>query len=306
LTTSSNMTPLPFDTFQYLSSFSEMLTATIDSLPSEEFWFGRRIISGTSQVDGLGPHPYSFTFGSLDPQSAYNELQNKGLVTFFVALSPDFQPSEAWEVAGWKLIPLKPHYFHDPCLPLPTWSPRTCRNIRMAQKHWSIERVNLQEHTESVFETHTLMLQGKQVLSLTSYDRACFEGWAQTPNIETYAARDKEGFGIWAIGGRTCKNGQSKFHLIAIAAQPRAYRTGGFYAIYNYLVNEIGRDTAIFFGGIPQGGEGLARFKSRFSNSSQQMWGLQAVFQPEICIQLQQEFGSFKWFPPYRDPFGTF
>jgi hypothetical protein len=299
----SHMALTPFDSFQYLNSFSEKLIATVDRLSSQQFWFGRRVISGTSLVDGLGPHPYSFTFGTLEPERAYKELHRKGLVSFFTALSPDFQPSDAWELAGWKLVPLKSHYSHNPCLPLNALSPKTYRNIRMAQKHWQIERVDLLEYSQEVFETHTLMLGGKQVLNLTNYDQSCFEGWARTPNIETYAARDKEGFGVWAIGGRIYKNGQSEFHLIAIAAQPRAYKTGGFYAIYHYLLNELGRDTTLFFGSTPQGNEGLARFKSRFSNSSRNVWGVQAVFQPEVCVELQQRFGSFKWFPPYRDPF---
>ncbi len=273
-------------------------------VPIEEvFWFNQRPIVGTSYFDGIGPHPYSFALGTINPEVSYQALENRGLVAFFGVLSPDFEPSTDWEASNWKLVLLKQHFTHEPSLPLPVFSPRTRQNIQMSGKHWHVERVELRDHHAEIAATHVAMLSDKQVVSSLNHSAACFEAWAQVSGIETYAARDKDGFGIWAIAGRRREHGKNELHLIAMSAAPRAYKTGGFYAIYNYLLHEIGRDTAIYFGGAPRYNEGLARFKSRFSNTPRNVWGVQAIFLPEICVELQQQFGTHEWFPPYRNPF---
>jgi len=293
----------PFDSLVYQLALTAGSDSTVEGPIEEAFWFNQRPIIGTSYFDGIGPHPYSFTLGTIKPEVSYQTLKNSGLVAFFGVISPDFEPSNEWEESGWKLVFLKQHFTHDPSLPLPVFSSRTRQNLQMAGKHWHVERVELRDHTNEIAENHAQMLAGKQVVPQLSHSFACFEAWVQLQAIKTYAARDKDGFGIWAIAGRRREHDKNELHLIAMAAAPRAYKTGGFYAIYNYLLHEIGRDTAIFFGGAPRYNEGLARFKSRFANAPKNVWGVQAIFQPEICAELQRKLGTFEWFPPYRNPF---
>jgi|GEM_PF-6219278 len=286
-----------FDSTPYLNSLAHI--GEPYQLHTGGFRCLSRGIDGSLHRDALGPLPYSFQLGEQCPYLLREQLQKTGWVSFLGSFAPGIVPGDDWVKAGFEIVSYKSTYLFRPDRPRKELSTRSRRNLRRARKHWDVRRVNLKDCWREVERIHTEMLREKPVMEVSRRPASSFEVWANLSAVETYAAYDEQGDGVWAI--IACVN--NELHLMALAAHERAYKTCGCYALYDFLTSDAGPWMPFHFGAVPAGQTGLARFKSRFSNAELPSYLTRIILRLDVACELEVRLGTHQWFPAYRSPY---
>lgn len=261
-----------------------------------------RAIPGTDGCrDAMGPWPYSSAPQPGTLAGAFRQSRDAAIVTLRAVLRPDQPPScEALRRDGFELIPLKEHFVFDPALDVPERGSRTRRNLRQAQRVWHVEPVALADHWQAIGGWHDALVARRRFGGITALRREHFRAISGIEGFQSLGAFDRDGLGAMLVVCLT----RASVHFHLIAGTDRAYRTAGFYALYEAAIRLWAGPRALYLGGAPEGpgGDGIARFKCRFANRRASVWMLTATPDPQACEQLLTTLGPSRpgWFPPYR------
>ncbi len=291
---------LPYDTAAYVATLSHLGTSF-----AVQGWQGgllRCAIPGAADsFDAVGPWPYCSPPNVNQLSTLHRALQAQGLVTFRAFFRPDAElATEQWQAAGFTPVLLKEHFVFDPTLEWPCQSAKTQANIRRGKRLWGIERIALADHQRTIADYHEQLVRTRQFSAIAALSPAHFAALADLPNVHVLGAIDQEGLGAALI---TVHDANSVHFHVVVGAE-RAYRTCAFYALYQAALDCWSQCHQIYLGGAPNSpnGQGIAHFKSRFSNCRRPVYMIQAVLDRELCQQLvrTRPAPQSHWFPPYR------
>ena len=292
--------PLPYDRPEYAAALSHLGTAhTVEGWPAAVLH--RPIPAAAGHRDAMGPWPYSSAPRAEALAGALRRLREDGLVTLRAVLRPDATPPhEALRANGVELLRLKEHFVFDPSLDHPEPGARTRRNLRRARRGWHVEAVAPADHADAVGDWHDALVARRGFGPIPALRRAHFGAIAGIGGFEALGAFDREGLGALLLVCHT----RDSVHFHAVAGADRAYRTGGFYALYEAALRTWAGPRTLYLGGAPEGpdGEGIARFKGRFANRRAPVWMLAATLDAQACDRLRATLGPSRpgWFPRYR------
>lgn len=282
----------PFNSGAYLSGLPHLGDVVSD--PSAPSAILRRAIPGTSRFDGLGPWPYMWVDGArqlADFEDAFPEL-----VTVAALTQPGFRP------AGKRSDPvrLRDHYIYDPALAFPELSRRTRDHVRRAEEVWEFDLITgLEERLAIVTLYDGLRKRRGLAGGFFDFPRAHFETLARLPGAVFFRVRNGEtaaaiacaiAFGGW-------------IQLLHIAISDEGLRRDASYLLMMRMMELAKRDgRLLLLGGIPRDGdEGLARFKTRWSNRTEPIFLLRIVNDAAAYADLADGREHRPYFPAYRD-----
>lgn len=293
--------PLAYDTAAYAATLSHL--GMPFAVPGWQGCLLRCTIPAATNVfDAISVWPYCSPPDSSQLPALRALLQAEGLVTLRAFCRPEVQLStEPFQQAGFELSLLKEHFVFDSTFDEQPQSAKTRANIRRGQRLWQIELVSLADHQHTIAAYHEQLLQKKQFSAIAALPPTHFAALADVPAVQVLGAFDKEGLGAALITVHSAKS----IHFHVVVGAERAYRNCAFYALYQEAITRWAPSHTLYLGGAPSSpnGQGIARFKSRFSNRCVPVYMLQTVLNPALCQQLvrSRPLRRSNWFPPYRD-----
>lgn len=292
--------PLAYDTAAYAATLSHL--GTPFAVPGWEGYLLRCLIPGTTDVfDAMSVWPYCLPPDRSQLPALRAWLQAEGFVTLRAFFRPDAPLSLVhFQQAGFEVVLLKDHFVFDATLAEEPQSAKTRANIRRGQRLWQLELVSLADHQHTIAAYHEQLLQRKQFRAIAALPPTHFAALVDVPAVQVLGALDKEGLGAALI---TVHSAQSVHFHVVVGAE-RAYRNCAFYALYQEAITRWASSSTLYLGGAPSSpnGQGIARFKRRFSNRRVPVYMLQTVLNPALCQQLVslRSPQQSNWFPPYR------
>lgn len=253
--------------------------------------------------DATGPLPYSQQLAETDPAQLRSLLVRQGMVAFISVLKPGAAPEQAtWTTAGFEVLPASPHFVWQPQAAPLEHSAKTRYNLRRAREHWDVQPCALAAHAVETSALYAGLFAQRGMSAVLNYPLAHFERLATVPGIEMLGAFDAEGLGAFLIYARHRK----EIHTLHLVSTERARRTRAAYALFQELWVREHQETTLYLGGAPRATDaaGIAKFKQRFTNTTETPHLVRAVLDPEACQHLQAQRGSHAWFPPYRSQHG--
>lgn len=292
---------LAYDTAAYAATLGHLGTPVAIS-----GWQGRLLrcpIPGAPDVfDVSSVWPYCSPPDSSQFPTLQQSAQAEGFVTLRAFFRPDAPLSMThFPQAGFELVLLKEHFVFDSTLDEQPQSAKTRANIRRGLRLWQIELVSLADHHHTIAAYHAQLVQQKPFSAIATLPPAHFAALVDVPNVQVLGALDKEGLGAALITVHSANS----VHFHVIVGADRAYRTCAFYALYQAAIARWASSHTLYLGGTPSSsnGQGIAHFKSRFSNCRVPVYMLHTVLNPGLCEQLVslRPRRNSAWFPPYRD-----
>jgi hypothetical protein len=292
--------PFPFDSFAFLQSLPHLGAPRIAGLP-----LLARPIRDTGFHDAMGPLPYSRELILQDPVAFRERLIAAECVAINATVCPGLRFDEdRWRAAGFDVVVLKDHFLRDPSLPPPGDGKDRRdirRNIRNARQTWEVRIVEAAGLAPLMWEIHHFICDRRKVSTMLDHPPAHFAQLDRVPGLVVFGAFDDEGLGGFLIVGRW----ENELHYFSVASAERGYLTGAAFALYDFALNELGKDCRVYMGGEPRVGlaEGIARFKARFANAAAPVRMICAVLDPDRAAELARQHNTPGWFPPYRGPY---
>lgn len=270
---------------------------------------------GNTHCDLRGSWPYQ----SLPSLGGLLRLQNlsSAPLSYTAVIRPDVSSdvlAESLERFGEHFAVtckvLKSHLAHLPEQPpaRANYSPRTHARLALANEVFTVAR-------ETLGSCHIIMAEWQRRLKalrgipdVSSPDTAHFEGLiaAQLPGeFETAAVTLR-----WRIGGALAgvflfvsSSKGASWHAHSFLVDPEALDRFGSYLLFDATVGLLG-DRELWFGGAPAGpnGEGVFRFKQRFTNASRPAHIVSVDLATETLGKIRAQSGRFAWLPDYHDP----
>lgn len=253
--------------------------------------------------DSIGPLPYSQQLAGMTPASLRRQLDRHELVAFLAILKPGTASDrEAWIAAGFEAEPASPQFVWRPGRELSEHSAKTRHNLRRAREQWRVEPCDVRQYAGEMGVLYAELFARREMSALLRYPRAHFARLAAVPGIEMLGAFDAAGLGAFLIYARW----QEEVHTLHLVGAERSYRTRAAYALFQALWEREHAQTTLYFGGAPRAanGAGIARFKQRFANATEAPLFVRALLDPAASQRLQEQRGSYPWFPPYRSQHG--
>jgi hypothetical protein len=281
----------PFHTRQYLSGFPHVGPAAFArDAPAGVL---RRPIAGSDLFDGLGPWPYLRAGHGCDIAALAGAFPD--LVTIAVITQPGFRPA-----GGEDAVLLKEHFLFDPDLPPAPLSRRARQRLRRAEGSWRIDC------PESAPERMDLAPLYREV----GRRRAFAGGVFDFPIAHFAALASLDGMVYFRIGrdGETAGMAcgalfEDELHLLHIAIADRALPDNASYPLMQAIIDFCReRKVVMMMGGTPRtDGEGIARFKRRWTNRRAPVYLTRIVNRPDTYAALCRDRPSTTYFPAYRD-----
>jgi hypothetical protein len=283
--------PFPFHARRYLSGFPHVGAASFRAdAPAGVI---RRAVPGSDLFDGLGPWPY---FRSRDRGDiAALAAAFPDLVTIAVITQPGFRP------AGDEGTLLKEHFLFDPDLPPPPLSRRARQRIRAAGQAWQVDC------PAGEAERMELGALYRQVARRRDFAGGFFD----FPPAHFAALAGLDGMVYFRIG----KDGEAagmacgalfewELHLLHIAIADRALPENVSYPLMQAILDYCReRKVVLMMGGTPRtDGDGIARFKRRWTNRTAPVHLTRIVNRPDAYAALCRDRPASGYFPAYRDP----
>jgi hypothetical protein len=284
--------PFPFHLSRYLSGFPHVGTAE----PGRDAPAGviRRPIAGSDLSDGLGPWPYFHARDAGDGAALAAAFPD--LVTVVAITQPGFRPPD-----GDDAVLLKEHFVHDPDLPATALSRRARKRLRQAEGRW---QVDCPQRAPERMELAALYAQVSRRRSFAGgffdFPPAHFAALAGLDGMVYFrVARDGEAAGM-ACGARH----GDELHLLHLALSDQGLAEDAAYPLMQAIIDFCReRKVVMLMGGAPRtDGEGIARFKRRWTNRSAPVFLTRFVNRPDAYAALCRNRPATAFFPAYRDP----
>lgn len=284
--------PFPFHARRYLSGFPHVGTAVLRcGAPAGVI---RRPIGASALFDGLGPWPYlRARHGDIAALAA----AFPDLVALTVITQPGFRP-EGHEGSA---ILLKEHFLFDPDLPAPPLSRRARQRVRAAGNAWEVDC--------PVGEAERMELAG--LYGQVARRRGFAGGFFDFPPAHFAALAGLDGMIYFRIGkdGETAGMAcgalfEGELHLLHIAVADQALPQNASYPLMQAILDLCReRKLVMMMGGTPRtDGEGIARFKRRWTNRRAPVHLTKAIILPDAYAALCRDRPATAFFPAYRDP----
>ncbi len=255
----------------------------------------RRAIPGHGLYDGLGPWPY---FRARDDDDiAALASSSPDLVTLTIITQPGFRPASRDHGA----VLLKEHFLYDPTLPQPPLSRRARRRLRDAENTW---RVGLVEDRAGRMELAALYGE-------VARRRRFAGGFFDFPEAHFAALAGLDGMVYFRVGNDQETAGmacgalfESELHLLHIAVSEIGLRQNASYPLMQAILDLCREQHVVMLmGGTPRtDGEGIARFKLRWTNRRAPVHLARIVNRPDAYAALCGNRAATTFFPAYREP----
>ncbi|MCB1499284.1 MAG: hypothetical protein KDK07_05765 [Bauldia sp.] len=255
----------------------------------------RRPIPGTPHADGYGPWPYMWVDCPDDVEAfvaGYGDLVTLALVT-----RPGFVPP----AGRWDAILLKEHYLFDPDQPLPPFSKRTRDHLRRSRGRWTFGTVDTVAERMEMKTLYDHVRRRRQLSGgFFDFPDAHFERLARNPRIVFFGARNADGLAAMACGAMIGE----RLQLLHIAASDAGLRDEAVYTLMPGIIDLCRhRHLLLMLAGKPdRDGDGIGRFKARWSNRTEPVHLLRIVNRRDIYDQLTAGSAATGFFPAYRQP----
>lgn len=283
--------PFPFHTAVYLAGFPHVGSVGCPSgAPAGVL---RRAIPGHALCDGLGPWPY---FRARDDGDiAALASASPDLVTLTIITQPGFRPASSDTVL------LKEHFLYDPALPQPPLSRRARQRLREAGHEWRVEPVEDRAGRMELAALYREVAQRRRFASgFFDFPEAHFAALAELDGMVYFRVGNDEETAGMACGALF----QSELHLLHIAVSDRALRRNASYPLMQAILDFCREQHVVMLmGGTPRtDGEGIARFKHRWTNRRAPVYLARIVNRPDAYAAICRDMAETSFFPAYRDP----
>lgn len=255
----------------------------------------RRAIAGTDLVDALGPWPYFRARGAgdvADLAAAFPDLVSVAIIT-----QPGFRP----ECDDGAATLLKEHFLYDPDLPPPPLSRRARQRIREVSRTWQVDYP----------ETQSARMELAGLYRQVALRRAFAGGFFDFPRAHFAALAGLDGMAYFRIGkdGETAGMAcgalfEAELHLLHIAIADDALAQNVAYPLMQAILDYCReRKLVMMMGGTPRtDGDGIARFKRRWTNRRAPVYLTKAINRPDAYAALCRDRPASDFFPAYRSP----
>jgi len=289
-----------FDGIDYIETLAHLGRPT--TVPNLKTAVLMRTIRNSRHVDALGPWPYGSAPEAETLPEAFAALKSMGAVSFTGMLRPDaaLDPAAARRV-GAAAVPLKDHFIADGDRGRPALSPKTRRNLAIAERHWSVAVATpALDLVESAATLHLDLQKRRHLSTMTRMPPGHFQRLIHLPGVAVLTARDGAGTGAMLIAA----HGADETHLLHLLVDRRALRTCAAHLLMASAVELWGSHRRVYLGGTPDGpdGPGIARFKARWANRTSPVWLLTAILHREAYAELSRRAPGSGYFPIYRNP----
>lgn len=293
------MAKIAFDTWQYALSLQHIGHPL--QIPSHPWPFLVRKILNTGYFDVVSPWPY---VSHCDPAIMANTLQILKKYSF-ISLTVFFSPEDTLYLENWSnfsinLDILKPHFVLPRGKNPPNWSKKTRANINRARRHWQVQEISLKTFGSTIGQWHEKIALKHQFSLMSHVYPNHFNCLSNVPNITALGAFDKDGLGAALVVDKEADS----IHFHTIVGHERSKKYGGSYALFDQAIALWGGTHTLYMGGQPgQNGEGVARFKKRFTTDEIPVWIGKVILNQDVYQLLTRKCkGNPDFFPAYRYP----
>lgn len=293
------MSQITFDTWEYAQSLGHIGQPL--QISSHPWPFLVRKISNTAYFDAVSPWPYVSYCAPVIMAHTLQLLKEHSFISLTVFFSPeDSVCLDDWNNQDIRLDILKPHFVLPRGENPPDWSKKTRANIYRARRHWQVREISLKAFGLTIGEWHEKNALQRQFSPMSHVHPDHFISLANIENITALGAFDKDGLGAALVVNQEVES----VHFHAVVGHERSKKYGGAYALYDRAISLWGVTHNLYMGGQPaQNGEGVARFKKRFSTQEAPVWMGKAILNQDIYQLLTRERkGNPNFFPAYRYP----
>lgn len=301
---------LAFDSFAYLKTLT---------------WLGKPLfvkpVSALSRSFGASHHDLrgSWPYQSLPSPDQITALQQAGPVrplSYSVVVRPDLDEDKAQSAlhAIGDRFPMacnviKVHLAHLPNQ-VPArfgYSSRTLERIALAETVFVSCREDIGDAHAVLGEWQNQLARLRGIPSISSPDVTHFNGLIRAGRLGDLDIapvtlrwrRDKTIAGVFLL----LAGEDGTWHGHSFLVPPEALKDYGAFLLFDRAIRILG-DRPIWFGGAPAGpnGQGVFRFKQRFSNASSPARIVSVDLDPPTLYRLRAKNGTHNWLPNYRNP----
>ena len=187
------------------------------------------------------------------------------------------------------------------------YSARTRLRLAEAETIFSVEREAIGPSHRVLSEWQDSLALLRQIPRISSPDRVHFESLIQLGmtgelDIAAMTLRWKRS-GVIAGIFLLLAGADQSWHGHSFLVEPEAIKNNGTYLLFDRTMTSLG-DRPLWFGGAPAGpnGQGVFRFKERFSNASSPARIVSIDLDPRALDRVRSDGGTFAWLPDYRNP----
>lgn len=251
--------------------------------------------------DAVGPYPLTVLKHDADITEGLSQLRREGLVSVVLVVDPLNSPSEALKAFDVRR-PFKTHQIYDPRLGKPAYGKHHRYEIRRAQRRVEVREIALQDHLPDWIALYDALIRRHGLTGAHAFPPACHRALAALPGLRAFGAFIEER--MVSAHLFVTHEGQASSHLAASSEE--GYAAGAAYAVNASALEVLGQEGAVNLGGGAGSGDdpgdGLARFKAGFANTTATAWLYGAILDPQAYQALSSDKRDSSYFPAYRGP----